>query len=150
MKKICVALDYTPLARKVAKTGHDLARALGAEVTLVHVIADAAYYAVDYAPIMGSDGFLGESGSELTKTIEQEAENFLSAASENLHDKFIKKAVLEGPTADAIMEYASEYRMDLLVIGTHGHSGLEHLLMGNTAGRIVRHSTIPILLVPTH
>ena len=150
MKKICIALDYTPLSEKVAKTGYELARELGAEVTLVHVIADASYYAVNYAPSMGYQGFLVESGAELAETIELGAKNFLSATIERLHDRNIKKAVLEGPTADAILEYAQECHMDLLVVGTHGHSGLEHLLMGNTAGRLVRHSKIPILLVPTN
>ena len=53
MKKICIALDYNPSAEKVAKTGYAYAQALGAETSLVHVISDAAFYAMEYEPFIG-------------------------------------------------------------------------------------------------
>lgn len=55
MKKICIALDYNPSSEKVAQTGYTYAKALGAETTLVHVIENAVYYAMDYSPFMGYD-----------------------------------------------------------------------------------------------
>lgn len=149
MKKVCIALDYNPLAEKVAETGYAYAKALGAETTLVHVLTDASYYAIDYDPIMGFNGFLTESNLELGADIEQGAQNFLSATAQHLNNRNVKTAVLEGEAADAILDYAKEYKMDLIVMGTHGHSGLKHLLMGNTAARIVKHSQVPLLIVPT-
>jgi nucleotide-binding universal stress UspA family protein len=148
MKKVCIALDYNPSARKIAETGHKLAKSLDAELTLVHVITDAAYYAVDYAPFMGFETPFMHTYSELAEDLRLGADKYLSASAQHLGSRSIKTAVLEGETADAILDYASDQYMDLLVIGTHSHTGLENILMGNTAVRIVKHSKIPILVVP--
>lgn len=141
-------MDYNPSARKIAETGHSLARSLDAELTLVHVITNAAYYAVDYAPFMGFESPFMHTYSELAVDLRRGAENYLSASSQHLGGRNIKTAVLEGDTANAILDYATDQNMDLLVIGTHSHTGLENILMGNTAVKLVRHSKIPILVVP--
>lgn len=148
MKKVCIALDYNPSASKIAETGHSLARSLEAELTLVHVITDAAYYAVDYAPFMGFETPFMHTYSELAEDLRNGAEKYLSASSQHLGSRNIKTAVLTGDTANAILDYASEQNIDLLVIGTHSHTGLANILMGNTAVRLVKHSKIPILVVP--
>ncbi len=149
MKKICIALDYNPSAEKVAQTGYAYAKALGAETTLVHVISDAVYYAMDYSPFMGYESSFNEINFGVVEELKHGAENFLSASAEHLGSRDIKTAVLEGETSEAILDYCKEYNIDLLVIGTHSHSVLDNLLMGNSAVRIVRHSEIPLLVVPT-
>jgi len=149
MKKVCIALDYTPLSAKVAETGYSFAKAIGAEVTLIHVITDAAFYNAYCVPNMGYNPILTPSDPLGVDDVEDVAEEFLSTAISRLSDQGVNKVILEGSTADAILEFASENHMDLIVLGTHGHSGLEHLLLGNTAGRIVKYSTIPLLIVPT-
>jgi len=59
MKKILIAIDYDPTAQKVAEEGFELAKTMGAEVVLLHVIADPVYYSsTDYSPIMGFTGYL--------------------------------------------------------------------------------------------
>ncbi len=150
MKRVCIALDYTPLAEKVARTGHAYARALGAEITLVHVVTDVAYYMVDYDPIMGFEGGEIPDIPGLEVAIYQYAENFLTAVATHLKDSTVKTAVLVGSSADAILVYMTDNSMDLIVLGTHGNSGLEQLLMGNTAARVVRFTKVPVLLVPTN
>ena len=61
MKKVLISLDYNPTSQKVAEMGFDLAKSMGAEVTLLHVVFDPVYYAsLDYSPIMGFSGFLNE------------------------------------------------------------------------------------------
>lgn len=150
MKKVCIALDYTPFAKKVAETGFAYAKALGAETTLVHVLTEAAYYALDYVPISGYNAMLEEGRQHRLKEVQGQAQKFLSDLVLNLKDGIIKTSILEGHTADAILDFVNENKMDLIVLGTHGHSGLEKLLMGNTAARIVRHSRIPLLLVPSY
>lgn len=58
-KNVLIALDYDPTAQKVAEAGYDLAKMIGATVTLVHAIADPVYYsATGYSPIMGFGGYL--------------------------------------------------------------------------------------------
>ncbi len=134
MKKICIALDYTPLAEKVAATGYALARAIGAEVTLVHVITDVTYSDAFCVPNMGYNLDLFHDKAPLYEEVEHGAEDFLNATVLSLRDQQIKKVVLEGPTADAILNYATEHHMDLIVMGTHGHSGLESFIDGQYRG----------------
>jgi len=51
-------------------------------------------------------------------------------------------------TAKAICDYADEHGVDMIVIGTHGRTGLSHVLMGSVAEKVVRHANCPILVVP--
>ncbi len=149
MKKICIALDYNPSAEKVAQMGYAYAKALKAETHLVHVISEAVYYAMDYTPFMGYESFFYNTNLEVVEELKKGAANFLSASVEHLGSGNIKTAVLEGETDEAILAYCKEYDIDLLIIGTHSHSVLENAFMGNSAVRIVRHTEIPILVVPT-
>ncbi len=151
MKKICIALDYNPSAEKVAQTGYAYAKALGSETILAHVTSDLAYYNLDYSPIMGYIYPINTKGINIAAEISHVAENFLSAAAEHLGGKDIKTEVLNGipdNTAKTLLKFCETNLIDLLVIGTHGHSALENVLMGNTAVRVVRHTKIPLLVVP--
>jgi len=149
MKKICIALDTSPSAEKVAELGYKYAKAIDAEVTLVHVINDASYYTMNYDPIMGYAGFLTSNTFEMIEGLRSESENFLNASVKHLKDDNIKTAVLDGDTSDAILEFANEWEADLIVMGTHSRSGLANLLMGSNAVDVVKHSKIPLLIVPT-
>ena len=149
MKKICIALDYNPSAEKVAETGYDYAKALGAQTTLVHVITDATYYDIDYSPIMGYTSAFAKNNLEVVDELVHGAENFLSASAQHLGSGDIKTEVLKGETADAILDYCVKNKIELLVMGTHSQGVLENVLIGNTAVTVVRHAKIPILIVPT-
>ena len=89
MKKILIAIDYTPSAEKVAETGYALATALKAEVAIIHVITEAAFYAMDYSPIMGYNGGYTTGTIEMAEDIKKEAENFLAASVKHLGDNSI-------------------------------------------------------------
>lgn len=58
-----------------------------------------------------------------------------------------KVLVGDGQIAEAITRYAEEHGCDFIVMGTHGRTGLKHLLMGSVATAVVHHSTIPVMLV---
>ena len=149
MKKICIALDYNPTAEKIAETGYAYAKALGAEIFLVHVVTDPVYYGAVYDPFMGYDSTFYNTNFNVLEDLKKGAESFLSASVEHLGDSGISTKVLNGETAQAILDYCMEFNIDLLVIGTHSHSVMENVLMGNTAVKVVRHTKIPLLVVPT-
>lgn len=149
MKKICIALDTSPSAQKVAELGYAYAKALDAEVTLVHIINDASYYTMNYDPIMGYAGFLTSNTFELIEGVKNESEKFLEASKKHLNDDRIKTEVLDGDTSTAILDFANDWKADLIVMGTHSRSGLANLLMGSIAVDVVKHSQIPILIIPT-
>ena len=73
MKKILIALDYEPSAEKIAETGYAIATALNAEVILLHVVAEPAYYSsMEYSPIMGFSGFINNFDVGITDTIKED------------------------------------------------------------------------------
>lgn len=149
MKKICIALDTSPSAQKVAELGYTYAKALNAQVTLVHVVNDVSYYTMNYDPIMGYAGFLTSNTLELVEGLRNESEKFLISSAKHLKGENIKTQVLDGNTADAILEFATTWQADLIVMGTHSRSGLANLLMGSIAVEVVKHAQIPILIIPT-
>ena len=57
-------------------------------------------------------------------------------------------AVVMGHTADEIVRLADEYGADLILVGSHGHGGLHHLLVGSTTESLLRRSTVPVVVVP--
>jgi nucleotide-binding universal stress UspA family protein len=149
MKKVLIAIDYNPSAQKVAETGYAIAKAMHAELSIVHVIADAAYYAMDYSPIMGYQGGYTTGTIEVLEDIKKEAQNFLAATVSHLGDNTITTAVLDGETIDAILQYSIEWNADLIVLGSHSHHGFEKLFGVDVATHVLKHSKVPVLAVPT-
>ncbi len=148
MKKICVALDVSPSAKKIATLGFQYAKALNAELVLVHVVNDIALYNTYDDPIMEYSGFLIENNIEFVEDLEEEATKFLKSTAKFLGEPDMEIKVLDGTPDYEILEFIKEWKADLLIIGTHSHSVLENVLMGNTAVKIVKHSKTPILVVP--
>ena len=149
MKKILIAIDYTPAAEKVAETGYALGKALKAEIVIVHVITEAAFYAMDYSPIMGYTGIYTSGAAEVVDDIPKEAERFLAATVKHLGDACVGTKVLQGETADAIIDYSIEWEADLIVLGSHSRHGLSRLFGTDLATHILKHSKIALLAIPT-
>lgn len=145
-----IAMDYNPSARKVAETAYQLAKTMNAEICIVHVVADAAYYTMDYSPIMGYSGFDMNATMKLADELKKEAGGFLDAAAKHLGDETITVQVLEGDTAEAILDYANLWKADIIVMGSHSRSGIDKLLMGNVAQKVLKHSHIPLFIIPTN
>jgi nucleotide-binding universal stress UspA family protein len=149
MKKVLIALDYNPFAETVAATGYALAKAMGAEVLLLHVVMEPAYYAAtEYSPIMGFTGFADLEVLDPEKTFQKEAYKFLEQCRLHLGDDNIKVAVLEGDFATAIIDASVEFNADLVVMGTHQRKGFDKFIMGNLAETILNKITVPMLIVP--
>lgn len=149
MKKIIIAIDYNPAAEKVAEAGHAIARSLNAPVVLVHVIAEPAFYAMEYSPVMGYQGAYTEGTAEVVEEIKKEAEAFLASSVKHLGDDSIQTAVLDGKIDEAIIQYAKEQKADLIIMGSHRHSGIDRLFLSDVAVNVLRHSPIPLLTIPT-
>ena len=150
MKKVLIALDYDPLAEKVANTGYAIAKALNASVLLLHVVAEPAYYSTaDYSPIMGFSGYITQGTAEITEKLKQESQRYLEESKKHLEDDRIDTLVVEGDYEEAIIESAKTYQADLIVMGTHRRKGLEKFLMGNLAEKIMNAASIPLLIIPS-
>ena len=71
----------------------------------------------------------------------------VAAVVKHLGDSTIKTSVLDGKTSEAILQYAAEYKADLVVMGAHSHNGLGKI-MGDVAAKVIKHAEIPVLIVP--
>lgn len=153
MKKILIALDYEPSAETIAETGYAIATALNAEVVLLHIIAEPAYYSsMEYSPIMGFSGFIGTFDAGMSNTIkndiEAQSQQFLDKSKEHLGNKNIQTLITEGPFAEGIVEAAATMKADLIVMGSHSRRGLDKLLMENVAEKVLHLTKTPLLVIP--
>jgi nucleotide-binding universal stress UspA family protein len=151
-KRVLIALDYDKSSEKVAQTGYDMAKAMKAEVTLLHVISDPVYYSsTEYSPILGLTGSLGvqPSISESIERLKEVTQNFLAEEKNRLGDENIQILLKEGDFADTILKTAKKLHATVIVIGSHSSRWLEDIVMGSVTNKVLRHTTIPLFIVPT-
>jgi nucleotide-binding universal stress UspA family protein len=152
VKRVLIAMDYNPTAQKVAETGYSVAKSMGAEITLLHVVSDAVYYSsVEYSPIMGFNGFLdpGLVRPDAVPDLKDAALQFLEKTKIHLGDENLNTLVAEGDFADSIITTAKKIDADIIVLGTHSRKWLENILTGSVTEYLLRHSRIPLFIVPT-
>lgn len=151
MKKILIAVDYNPTAQNIAETGYELARSMNAEVILLHVVADYTYYSsLDYSPILGFDQFsnLGAVQMDSVMELENAANEYLEQTKAHLGDPSIRTLIKDGDAGNAIVEAAKNLEVDLIVLGSHSRRGLDKILMGSVAEKVLRQSKIPLFIIP--
>ncbi|MEO6135002.1 MAG: universal stress protein [Ginsengibacter sp.] len=152
MKKILIALDYDPSAETIARQGYQLAKSMNAQVILMHVVADSTYYSsLNYSPIMGFDSF---SNMDIVQTnaiegVKEAAQDYLDRTKHFLGDESIDTIIKDGDFGDGILETATEMNVDIIVLGTHSRRGLEKILMGSVAEKVMNKSSIPLFIIPT-
>ncbi|WP_254525959.1 universal stress protein [Natrinema caseinilyticum] len=80
---------------------------------------------------------------------EEHAEHAVEDVEQQCHEKGVDVVTetRKGEPAQEILEYSEENNIDIIVMGTHGRSGFDHVLIGSVAERVVRHATIPVLTV---
>jgi nucleotide-binding universal stress UspA family protein len=152
MKKVLIALDYDPTAQKVAETGYALTKAMHAEVVLMHVISQALHYSLIEYPVMGFGGYMNIDPKQLDlvdKQLKQTSMDFLEQTKNHLFDKSITIQISEGDAAEAILDMAKTISADVIVIGSHSRKWLEKIVMGSVAEKVLRHTSIPLFIVPT-
>ena len=151
MKKILIAVDYDPSAQNIAEKGYELASAMNASVILLHVVSDPTYYSsLNYSPIMGFDSFsnLDVVQAGAADSLKNAAQNYLDKTREFLGGSNITTVIKEGDFGDGILEAAAETGAHIIVMGTHSRRGIDKILMGSVAEKVLRHSTIPLFIIP--
>ena len=152
ISKILIGIDDSKYAEYAAAYGFDVARKFNAAVGLVNIIEPVILPQM----AQGADSLVWGSLPE-TNTGEKEIMDIQKVHANEIVDNTIKKFAQElqvthfteyGSTADGIIDCAKEYGADLIVIGTHNRSGLDRLLMGSVAEHVIRHATVPVLVVP--
>lgn len=144
-KKIILAIDGSDTSNLALREAIKLAEDQKAELLLLHVIEENFIF----------HGGAGFDYSFLIDLYKKEGQKILDLASElissqssiKLETKLIQLNPFQGRIAEIIIEEAKKYGGDLLVIGTHGRRGFNHLVLGSVAELVIRIATTPILLV---
>jgi len=139
-KSILVPTDLSDRSLAGVRCAIDLAERLGSELILTHVVDDRLSALIFAAA--------SESPEALLERHRQHAEKSLASLVEkHFPNRQPETAVLVGKPHARIVELAAERRVDLIVVGTHGHGFVGHVLMGSTAERILHHAPCPVLVV---
>jgi len=148
LKKILVATDFSEPSDAALAYGRELARTFAASLTVLHVVDNILTRAY------GADGIV-LADPELQREIETSAQRQVDAALFDEDRKMLGAVGLvitsNSPSA-AIVTYARDAAVDLIVMGTHGRGAIAQLLMGSVAERVVRLAPCPVLTVrhPEH
>jgi nucleotide-binding universal stress UspA family protein len=140
-KKICCAIDFSGPSRFALEKAADLTKRLQSDLTLLHVNEAAA--------VVGSDE-TGVSAPTLLEEAAREIRPKMEAwhrQAEQLVGRPVRTNVVAGSAADEILRFLREGSFDLLVMGTHGRTGLAHFVVGSVAEQVQRHAEIPVLVV---
>ena len=138
--RIVVATDFSELADTVVDSALDLAKQLGASVTLVHSYEIPIYGFPDGVLVAPADlaSRLGAAAQvELDRLARRHADRGVP----------ISTVLRMGAAWDEINAVAEETKADLIVVGTHGRRGLARALLGSTAERLIRTATRPVFVV---
>ncbi len=142
LAKLLVPTDFSEDSEQAARYAVELAKRFQAEIHCIHVVdipadllSTSAYYMTG-----PSEAFLDQIREESKKNLEAFAEK-------NLEGTQVRTAFLEGSPFVEIIRYARNQEIDLVVIATHGRTGLRHVLFGSVAEKVVRKAPCPVLVV---
>jgi nucleotide-binding universal stress UspA family protein len=137
---ILVPTDFSELSQVSLEYVSSLAVLYDAKVYLMYVVDNASFRAFPA---------IGQNAETFLRDLEKKAMEQLRTM---VNDKFsqlkrVLPVVLRGEPSREIVRFAREESVDLIVIATHGRTGISHVLMGSVAEKVVRHSPVPVLTV---
>jgi universal stress protein A len=142
IKRIVVATDFSELSGEAIETAVAFARDSGATLDLVHVAIETAYPAPPPLEVVTLPVDIA--------SVVREASTRLAAEEDRVRAQGVacEGNVLVGRPDQEIVEHAAKTKSDLIILGTHGRSGLGHILVGSVAERVVQHAHCPVLTLP--
>lgn len=138
IQKILCPIDFSAPSRNALRYANEFAKAMNAKITVLHVIQPqpiAADVNVPYVPLE----------IELEKNAREDLEHLVSKEVDK--SVLVEQVLAFGLPSDCVIEQARKENVDLIILGTHGRSGISRLLMGSTAENVIRHATCPVLVV---
>lgn len=146
VERILFPTDFSEGSCHALPYAVDLAKHYNARLYIIHVIYDIARATDSHIPHISAD----ELYREMSAWAEKELERCCVEEVRGLSD--VEKKVLRGVPYEEIIKFATDEKIDMIVIGTYGRVGLERFLFGSTAERVVRRAPCPVMSVrmPKH
>ena len=142
LKRILVPTDFSANSKHALSYACAFAEQFGAELHLLHVLQDLVAMVPEPGLAFPAPG---EYMIQLQESAEKGLEEFLDRSW--AEKQTVVRALRQGPPFVEIVRYAKESEIDLVVLSTHGRSGLAHVLLGSVAERVVRKAPCPVLTV---
>jgi len=139
IKKVLVPIDFSDYSKNALKYAVNFAKSFNAEIILVYVV-EPVIYPPDFS--MGQiamPSINAEWDDRAKDELQKLAKSDIAGAGN------VKTVIKTGKPFVEIIETAKEENVDLIIIATHGHSGVEHILFGSTAEKVVRKAPCPVL-----
>jgi nucleotide-binding universal stress UspA family protein len=138
---ILIAVDFSDSSDNAFQMALALAKKFSSRLLVLHVINEPIDLRGFYVPHISFD--------KLEEEIEEGAKKMMESFCRRHMDGFedYETLIMPGLPYDEIIKQSTEHKAELIVLGTHGRAGLDHVLFGSTAEKVVRKSTIPVLTV---
>ncbi|HEY0006946.1 MAG TPA: universal stress protein [Pyrinomonadaceae bacterium] len=147
IRSILLPTDFSDCANHALAFATSLARQFSARIICVHVVE----------PVVPAVGYTGMAEpmpiADISEQLEDSAERELPklAECEECQGLSVEEVIAHGDAASEIVRVAKEHKVNLIVISSHGRTGLGRILFGSTAESVVRHAHCPVLVVkPSH
>jgi universal stress protein A len=139
IKTILVPLDFSSFSRQALASAIPLAQKFGAKLVLVHV----------YQPVAYPDAFaMSPAYAALDARLHEELKDTFGPLAQGQNALLSVETIVRiGRSCEEIVNAAKSVNADIIVIATHGHTGLKHVLLGSTTELVVRHADCPVLVV---
>ncbi len=140
-RKILVPLDFSDYTDEIVNVAVQIGGKFGSTIHLLHVIPNMDYF-TPYESFLSTESLV-----TIQRDIEREVARDMDEVVKNIKDLPVTKAIHTGVVSLEIVDYLRAEKMDLVVMGTHGRGGLEHILIGSVAEKVVRKSPCPVLTI---
>jgi len=141
---ILVAIDLSSASQKILDKAKTLALALSAKVCLLHVVEDDPDFPDDEPDLQGTSNQGSQEFPQEHKDLQKEVDELRQSGIDT------KGLLSQGSIADVILQKSKQLGTDIVIIGTHGHGGVHHMIFGSVSEGVLRSSSCPVLVIPTH
>ncbi len=146
IKTVLTPIDFSENAGKVARSAAYVAGTFKAELHLIFVVQNFEDYSGFFVPPVN----LPNLEEEIFTSAQQRMESFMEE-NQGMLESFgltgIKNKVLSGDVSEEILSYAVEINCNLIVMGTHGYKGLERIMFGSVADKVVKTACCPVMTI---
>lgn len=138
IQKILCPVDFSAPSRNALRYANEFAKAMNAKITVMHVIQPQPIAADVNVPYVPLEIELEKNAKEdLARIVKEEVQEGV----------LVEQVMAFGLPSDCVIAQAQKENVDLIILGTHGRTGISRLLMGSTAENVIRHATCPVLVV---
>ncbi len=141
---ILVAIDLSSASHKILDKAKTLALALPAKVCVLHVVDDDPDFLGHEPDSKDTNNQGSQEFPHEHKHLQQDVDELREAGIET------KGLLAQGSVVDVILLKSKQLEIDIIIVGTHGHGGVHHMIFGSVSEGVLRNSSCPVLVIPTH